>query len=119
MSTVPSSAPNAVNVMRTPTGPQARRLDSASAQHGAHGASAQHVYRDMPPYGQAVASYHSGSGDLFRGHHPAGLDWNTSAALGGQDPRLTPSGDVARRGTIPSYVPFAPVNPRRIVNLPQ
>jgi hypothetical protein len=35
------------------------------------------------------------------------------------DPRLTPSGDVARRGTIPAYVPYAILNPGVISSVPQ
>lgn len=91
---------------------------AATPEHGGHGTSGQHVYRNMPPYGQAPEPYRMGHGDLFR-HALPGAGWSDTVALGGQDPRLTPSGDVARRGTIPAYVPFAVLNPGKIVNIPQ
>lgn len=55
----------------------------------------------------------------FRQSFGAWTSDSTAALLGGEDPRLTPSGDVARRGTIPPYVPFAVLSPRYPMALPQ
>ena len=74
-------------------------------------------YRPMWHWGQ-MPVLHAFPGADFRTPMPA-ADWNPTSALGGQDPRETPSGDIARAGTIPDYVPYAVINPRRPVTVPQ
>jgi len=53
----------------------------------------------------------------FRQAAPA-VDWVGPDTTTG-DPRLTPDGDVARRGTIPPYVPYAVLSPGVLTSVPQ
>jgi hypothetical protein len=55
-------------------------------------------------------------GDDFRRPMP-GADW--AGPLGPGDPRLTPAGDIARRGTIPEYVTYAVQHPGNITTTVQ
>lgn len=74
-------------------------------------------YRQMNHWGQMPVIHQFPDAD-FRTKMPA-ADWNPTSALGGQDPRLTPSGDIAREGTIPDYVTYAVLNPRAVTAIPQ
>lgn len=76
-------------------------------------------YRPMTPWWYRPPIYHDYAPSFRNQGQTKDLGWNDTAALGGQDPRLTPSGDIARHGTIPSYVPYAVLNPGRIHNIPQ
>lgn len=74
-------------------------------------------YREMPHWGQMPVIHDTGAPTFRQRMH--GAEWSMQSTPGGGDPRLTPSGDIARRGTIPPYTPYAVINPGRVVNRPQ
>lgn len=72
-------------------------------------------YRDMGPWWETPTIWAPPS-PTFRMSHPEAA-WN--AAPAGGDPARTAGADIARRGTIPSYVPYAVINPGRLTTTVQ
>lgn len=73
-------------------------------------------HRPMVPYWENPTIHDPPAADFRCPHTEA--QWSNPFGDNG-DPRLTPSGDIARRGTIPAYVPFAVMNPANIDRVPQ